>query len=178
VRPHAREPRQHVLELRELHLHARLAQPGARGEDVEDELRAIHHARARRVLDVLPLRGAQLVVEDEERRAITLDALLELLDLPLAEIGRRVRPVELLRERADDLGARRVGEALELEQVLIEMVLRARALERRADEERALDRRRERDDVACDGMTPWVLSVNLELLSALGHRLSALGSRQ
>jgi hypothetical protein len=34
--------------------------------------------------------------------------------------------------------------------VLVQLVLRARALDRRADENGALDRRLERDDVACD----------------------------
>jgi len=50
-----------------------------------------------------------------------------------------VRAVELLGEAADDDGARRVGEPLELLQVLVDVVPRARPLERRPDEERALD---------------------------------------
>jgi hypothetical protein len=61
-----------------------------------------------------------------------------------------MRAVELLGERADDLGARRVGEALELAQVFVERLARARALERRANEERPLDRRGDGDQVACD----------------------------
>jgi hypothetical protein len=55
VRPHPRQPGQHVLQLRKLDLHLRLARAGARGEDVEDELRAVHHALADGVLEVLPL---------------------------------------------------------------------------------------------------------------------------
>ena len=56
--------------------------------------------------------------------------------------------VELLRELADDLGARRVGEAGELAQVLVERLARTRPLERRSDEERPLRRGRNRDQVA------------------------------
>jgi len=61
-----------------------------------------------------------------------------------------MRAVELLRERADDLGARRVGEALELAQVFVERLASARTLERRANEERPLDGRGDGDQVACD----------------------------
>ena len=45
------------LELSELDLHARLSAPRPRGEDVENEFRAIHDAAPGGVLDVLPLRG-------------------------------------------------------------------------------------------------------------------------
>jgi hypothetical protein len=59
-----------------------------------------------------------------------------------------VRPVELLRELADDLGARRVGQPLELAQVFVERLARARPLERRADEQRPLERGGDGDQVA------------------------------
>jgi hypothetical protein len=59
-----------------------------------------------------------------------------------------MRPVELLRELADDLGAGRVGQALELAQMLVERLARARPLERRPDEERPLDRGGDGDQVA------------------------------
>ena len=60
-----------------------------------------------------------------------------------------MRAVELLRELADDDRAGRVGEPLELAQMLVERLARAGPLERRADEERPLDGRREGDQVAC-----------------------------
>src|SRR6185437_10723429 len=81
VGPHSSEARQHVLELRELHLHLGLARSRARREDIEDELGAVHHAAADRVLDVLALRRRQLVVEDDERRAVFLYAIAQLVDL-------------------------------------------------------------------------------------------------
>jgi hypothetical protein len=63
-----------------------------------------------------------------------------------------VRPIELLRELADYDGAGGVGQALELTQMLFERLARARPLERRSDEERALDGRRDGDQVSCDGV--------------------------
>src|SRR5215203_3291196 len=47
-------------------------------------LGAIHHALARRVLDVLPLRRCEFVVEDDERRFGLTNERPELLDLALA----------------------------------------------------------------------------------------------
>jgi hypothetical protein len=70
VRPHPLQPRQHVLQLRQFHLHLRLAGPRARREDVEDQLRAVHHPRLQRLLEVLALRRRQLLVEDDERRFV------------------------------------------------------------------------------------------------------------
>jgi hypothetical protein len=148
VGPHARQPRQRVLELGELHLHLGLAAAGSRGEDVENQLGPVDDPRADDVLDVLALTGRELVVEDDERRLLLGDQRLELLDLALAEVRARVRTVELLRELADDLGTRRVGKALELAQVLVERLARARPLERRSDEERPLGRGRDGDQVA------------------------------
>jgi len=52
-----------------------------------------------------------------------------------------VRAVELLGEPADDDGARGVGEPLQLLQVLVDVVPRARPLQRCPDEQRALDGR-------------------------------------
>src|SRR6476619_1478928 len=65
VRPHARQARQRVLQLRELDLHLGLAAPRTRGEDVEDELRAIHDTRAHGVFHILALRWRQLVVDND-----------------------------------------------------------------------------------------------------------------
>jgi len=62
-----------------------------------------------------------------------------------------MRPIELLRQLADDDRAGRVGEALELTEMLVERLACAGPLERCSDEERALDRRRNRDQIACDG---------------------------
>jgi hypothetical protein len=75
VGPHPRQPRHGVLELRELDLHLGLGAAGAGGKDVEDQLRPIDHPRVERVLDVLALRGGELVVEDDECRLELPNAL-------------------------------------------------------------------------------------------------------
>ena len=43
VGPHPGQSRQHVLQLRQLDLELGFVAPGAGGEDVEDELGAVHH---------------------------------------------------------------------------------------------------------------------------------------
>jgi len=150
VRPHSREARQHILELGELDLKLRFAGPRARREDIEDQLGAVHHALAGSVLDVLALRGRQLIVEDDERRVLLVDERPKLLDLSLAQIRRGVGPIDLLCDTADDDGTRRVDELLELLEMLIEIVARRRSLTWRTDKQRALDRRRECYQIAGD----------------------------
>src|SRR5581483_2003151 len=113
-------------ELRELDLHLGFGGSGARGEDVEDELRAVHHAFADRVLDVLALAGTELVVEDDERRLRLADLVAQLVELAGAEVGAGMGLVDLLRELADD--DRAAG---------------PRTLQRHADEQGPLDRRRD-----------------------------------
>src|SRR5581483_611166 len=122
-------------ELRELDLHLGFGGSGARGEDVEDELRAVHHAFADRVLDVLALAGTELVVEDDERRLRLADLVAQLVELAGAEVGAGMGLVDLLRELADDDRAGRVGELLELAQVLADRAAGPRTLQRHADEQ-------------------------------------------
>ena len=138
VGPHARESRQHVLELRELHLHLRFAVRARVAKMSRISSARSIDARADRVLDVLALAGRQLVVEDDERRLLRLDGLAQLLDLALAEVGARMRTVDLLRQFADD---DRAGGVRELGELLGDARRAAgalAALERRAHEERPL----------------------------------------
>jgi hypothetical protein len=67
-----------------------------------------------------------------------------------------VRPVELLRDLPDDDGSGRVGEPLELAQVLVERFARAGPLEWGPDEERPLDGGRDGDQLSCDGLSSTV----------------------
>ena len=124
VRPHSRQTGEHVFQLREFHLHFRLGRPRPRGEDVKDELGAIHYALPRRVFDVFPLRRCELVVEDHERRIRLLDQRAELFDLPFSEIGRGVRAVDLLGDASDYDGAGGVRELLELLEMLVDVMPR------------------------------------------------------
>lgn len=74
------------------------------------------------------------------------DLLPKLLDLAGAEIGGRIRPVQRLGELTDDDRAGGVRQALELLEVLAEVVAGPATLERRSDEERALNGLLELDD--------------------------------
>ena len=58
----------------------------------------------------------------------------KLLQLSLAEVRRRARPVEQLRDFSDDLRAGGVREPRQLFEMFGEMVPVCRALQRRADE--------------------------------------------
>ena len=139
VGPHAREPRQQVLELRQLDLHLRLGRAGARREDVEDHLGAVHHPHAERLLEILSLhRGERLVEQHQGGTRVPYHAL-ELLHLPLAKIEVRCGGFDPLVGPADDLGARRVGEPVELVQVLVHPTRVLGPLARGADEKGALD---------------------------------------
>ena len=105
VGPHAREARQRVFELGELHLHARLGAARPHREDVQNEFGAVDHALAHLLLEVLALRGGKLVVEDHDGRAGVRDERLELIQLAAADVGGGVGLVELLRQFADDARA-------------------------------------------------------------------------
>jgi hypothetical protein len=136
--------------LRELDLQLGFARARARREDVENQLGAIHHALAGRILDVLALRRCELVIEDDERCVHLFDERAELVDLPFAEIRRRIRSVDLLRDAADDDRARRIDELLELLEMLVDVMARRCAFSRRANEQCPLERSRERDQIASD----------------------------
>jgi hypothetical protein len=56
-------------------------------------------------------------------------------------LPRYVAGFELLRQRTDHLRARRIRQAFQLEEVLVEVMLRVRPLQRRPDQKGALDRR-------------------------------------
>ena len=55
VAPHAPKPGEQVLQLCELHLHLGFPCSGSCREDVQDELRPVHHPDPEKVFQVLPL---------------------------------------------------------------------------------------------------------------------------
>ena len=98
--PHAPHPRQVVLELRELDLELALGAARVLGEDVEDQLRSVDDARLEQVLEA-PLLGRVELVVDEQRLGLGLgEGVLQLLELPLADVCARVRAGAGLDERA------------------------------------------------------------------------------
>src|SRR5438128_1705184 len=85
VRPRAREARQHVLELRELHLRARFAAARAAREDVENQSAAIDHFRFDDLLEIARLRRREIVIEHDERRTALGRELLHFFCLTAAD---------------------------------------------------------------------------------------------
>ena len=104
VRPHAGQARQRVLELRQLDLQPRFARARAAREDVEDQLRAVHHLDAERLLEIAHLRRREVVVEDGHVGLALLGQRLQLFDLALADERARdwigAAPLHQMRRRA------------------------------------------------------------------------------
>ena len=135
----AREPRQQVLELRQLDLPLAFARSRAPREDVEDELRAIDHLAIDALFDVTELCRRQLVVEDHEVGSDARTFGRELVELAAADERRGIGRGPLLNHREDDGRAGGVGEPGEL----VDRVLRIQFLRSpkdQADERGALTR--------------------------------------
>src|SRR5207249_6334975 len=81
----AGEARQHVVELRQLHLEPALAAARPPGEDVEDELGAVERLAADPALEVALLGGRQLLVEEQEVDVLGLGGARDLFDLAAAD---------------------------------------------------------------------------------------------
>ena len=113
---HARadEPRQQVLELRELDLPLAFPRSRAPREDVENELRPIEHLPFDARLDIAQLRRRQLVVEDHHVDVGFVAGERDQIELAAAEKRRRVGPRALLRHAQHDVGAGGVGQAGQL----------------------------------------------------------------
>ena len=131
------EPRQQILELRELHLQLAFAGPRAPGKDVENELRAIDDLPADLLFDLPQLRRRQLVVEDDDVDVGFGGGGGQRGDLAGAEKRRRIRLGALLHHPQHHLGARGFGEAGELVERSLG-IEPARPARNQADERRAL----------------------------------------
>jgi hypothetical protein len=103
VLPHPPHAREVVLELRQLDLQLPLGRTRVLGEDVEDQLRPVDDARLEGVLEGALLRRRQLVVDHEHLRARGGVGLLQLGELPLADVRPRIGAAALLRQFRDGL---------------------------------------------------------------------------
>src|SRR5882757_1411870 len=88
-------------------------------EDVEDQLRAIDDAGVERVLEVALLRRVELPVDDHALGVRLLEALLELLDLPLPDVRALRRTRAMLHDEADRLDAGGARELLDFGQLFV-----------------------------------------------------------
>ena len=111
MRPHARQPRQQILILRQLDLELALARAGALGKDVEDQSRAVEHLDAELLAQNAHLRGAQLVVEHREIAVVCLDQLFHFAHLAVADKAAGVGRGALLDQHGGRLAPRRFNES-------------------------------------------------------------------
>ena len=112
--PHSAQARVGVLELGQLDLELGLVGGRAAGEDVQDQLRAVHDLPQRFLLKVADLARGKVVVEDDRRGLKLLAQGLELGDLPLAHVGGAYGLLEPLGDLADDLGPGLFGQGAQL----------------------------------------------------------------
>jgi hypothetical protein len=114
VAPLAGEARQQVLRLRQLDLETPLPRLRPPREDVEDERRAVEYLDLKRIFQSALLRGAELVVEDDEG-IVDVGALrLDLRQLALADVVGGMRSLQLLDGAADDPRPRRLRQQRQL----------------------------------------------------------------
>ncbi len=101
----AREPRQHVFELCQLHL--QLAFAGARmaRKNVEDQLRAVQHAAWQSGLKVAQLRRREVVIEQHQVRFGRSGDSGNLFHFPGSDKRRRIGPWTPLEQFSRDFGA-------------------------------------------------------------------------
>ena len=117
--PHAAHAREVVLELRQLDLELPFGRDRVLREDVEDELRPVDDARLEHVLQQPLLRRRELVVDEEDLGLPAAVLVLELVELPLADVAARIGLRPVLDDAGHGLDARRAGELLELPQLVV-----------------------------------------------------------
>ena len=121
------QPRQQILQLRQLHL--QLPFTGARvpGKNIENQLRAIDHPHMQNVFNVSLLRGGKIVVKDDELGPGRTGRGRDFFQLALADDGGRIRLIFRLQKLPRHLAA---GTESQLAQ-LIQRFLRAENHRRR-----------------------------------------------
>ena len=106
-----------MVELRHLHLDLALGGHRPAGEDGQDDLGAVQHRHAPRLLQVALLARGQLVVDEHRRVAHLGEVGRHRLHRATPEEGRRVGLADRDRAALDDGGAQRAGELLHLVQL-------------------------------------------------------------
>ena len=132
------EPRQQVLELRQLDLPLSFPRTCTAREDVEDQLRAIEDLALQLVLEMTQLGGRELVVADHHVDVGLGARRRKALHLAAPDERGRVGPLAVLHGGEHDGGAGRFGQPLQLRQRHVN-VRAARRSGHHADERGALD---------------------------------------
>ena len=121
MRPEPAQAGNQIVELGQLDLEAALQRLGALGEDVENELGAVHHAHAEDLLEGSPLGGRKIVVEDDELGSGGLDVRRDLERLAPANVGGRMEGAQAAQGLAGDLGAGRVGQSAQFAEGILDL---------------------------------------------------------
>ena len=138
--PHADQPGQQVLVLRQLHLQAALLRPGALGEDVQYQAASVQHLHAAQLRQHPHLRRGQIVVEDHHGGLAVFHHALDLLHLALADEAVGVGLLAALQYHAHGLAARRLHQRAELRQALLVGAVRAQHRGLQAHQHRVVPR--------------------------------------
>ncbi len=92
VRPHAGQPRQQILQLRQLDLQLAVLRLRALRKNIENQLRPIQNLPLENLLQIAALRGTQLIVENHRADVLLLAKLRQFARLARPDvIGRRRR---------------------------------------------------------------------------------------
>ena len=114
-----------MLQLRQLDLQFAFPRPGALGEDVENQRRAIEHFALENPFQVAALRGRKFVVEDDCIDILVPAMPAKFIGLAAADESSGGRRFELLRALADDFGPGRHGEFRQFIQRIAHLPARA-----------------------------------------------------
>lgn len=142
--PHALQSRPHILELCELDLESCLCSSRPQSEDVQNELGPVHDTNTDSLLQCRTLGRRQIFIEHDESRGLFFSKEFELVRLTASDVRSGVWRRESLNQRPGDLGSRRIDEACEFLQMLIDQALRF-VDSRRADQDGTFDGRTEFD---------------------------------
>ena len=104
------------------------------GEDVEDQLRPVDHARLEGVLELALLHGRELVVDQQRVGAGAREGFFQLHELALADVGAGLGPCRSLDQLSDGLDPGRARKLLQL----TELAVGVNPLRQHGDDEPAL----------------------------------------
>jgi hypothetical protein len=103
------QPRQQVLELRQLNLQLAFTSPSMFCKNVEDELGAVNYPRIDNFFDIPLLRGGEVVIEQQEIGRYRGRCTRDLFKFAFANQGGRIGSVAALQELARNVGTRTRG---------------------------------------------------------------------
>ena len=102
-----------IIELREFHLQLAFAGARVHRENVEDQLRAVDHARADDFLHVAKLHGSEVVIDDHERDILQLGFVANFFEFAAAYERGGIERVANLQQRTADFRAGGNGQLFE-----------------------------------------------------------------